>query len=482
MGMVQFPILFGDAVDAKDGQYIERLPINLLAIARQVKGARGYLRTFPGLTQSHEVAGISRGVHWNTVKNQPYRIHGQKLYLNGEEIDDVGGIERAPMAHSTTSQGVVANNQLVMYKYTGEREAFQNWSTDDDYNGQPAEATSFAWGDIKDVCHLRQRYIFCTQDSDLFWVSSLFNECRPDAVAPAYRAESMPDGIVAIRAWRDYVLAFGSATVEFFALTGSADQIYQGQQSYTTQAGTFSPSTVCQFADSFAMITTPASGMVTIGYLNAGGGQWQDIANNTVRRMLAGYTQEQLKAAVLESLKYEDHELLLVHLPDRVLVYDNTPSQELGQRVWSVIKSGLYDDLYTAIDFCNEGSVITCGDRRRSIAGILDPATSNQYGEQQEIVCHTKLLDLSNQLLWDFEIDPGTMPGLNQAQTVWIAATEDGVTYGKEIKIEVNRAQHWLKRSIIKKVGRARFTVGFRIRAVGAAPCNLLGARVRTVD
>jgi len=476
---VQFPLLFGDGVDVKDGVYVERLPVNLLAVVFGYKGGAGYLRTFPGLTQQEDVDGLSRGVHWNTVKNAPYRVMGNSLYLDGEVVDSVAGLERAPMAHSTTSQAVVYENQLVMYKYAGGREAFQNWKASDDYNGGAAEPTSFDWGDIVDVCHLRQRYIFCSKDSDLFWVSDLFNEARPDAVAPAYRAESMPDGIVAIRAWRDYVIAFGTATVEYWALTGDADQIYQVQQSYTTQAGTYGPQTVCQFYDSFAMITTPACGIVTIGYVSPAAGSWEDIGNNTIRRMLAGYTQEQLKTAVLEALRYEDHQLLLVHLPDRVLVYDQTASAALGQRVWSVLKTGLYDGLYTAIDFCNEGNTITCGDRMKAIAGVLDPTTSNQYGEPQEIVCYTKVQDISDGMLNDLEIDPGTMPGLNQAQTIWIAATEDGAAYLAEKRIEFNRPQQWLKRSLIQKVGRVRYGIGFRIRAVGAAPCNLAKCRAR---
>lgn len=476
---VQFPLLFGDGVDTKDGVYIERLPVNLLAVMFGFRGSSGYLRTFPGLTQKQDVDGLSRGVHWNTVKNQPYRVMGNSLYLGRDVVDSVAGLERTPMAHSTTSQGVVYENQLVLYKYAGGREAFQNWKASDDYNGGAAEPTSFDWGDIVDVCHLRQRYIFCSKDSDLFWCSDLFNEARPDAVAPAYRAESMPDGIVAIRAWRDYVIAFGTATVEYWALTGDADQIYQVQQSYTTQAGTFGPHTVCQYADSFAMITTPACGIVTIGYLNPGGASWEDLASNTIRRILSGYTQDELKTAVLEQLRYEDHQLLLVHLPDRVLVYDHTASAANGKRVWSVLKSGLQNGLYTAIDFCNEGNVITCGDRKIPIAGVLDPTTSNQYGEPQEIVCWTKIADLSDAMLNDFEIDPGTMPGLNQAQTIWIAATEDGATYYGEKVIEYNRPQQWLKRSLIQKVGRVRYGIGFRIRAVGAAPCNIALARAR---
>lgn len=476
---VQFPLLFGDGVDTKDGVYIERLPVNLLAVMFGFRGSSGYLRTFPGLTQKQDVDGLSRGVHWNTVKNEPYRVMGNSLYLGRDVVDSVAGLDRTPMAHSTTSQAVVYENQLVMYKYAGGREAFQNWKASDDYNGGAAEPTSFDWGDIVDVCHLRQRYIFCSKDSDLFWVSDLFNECRPDAVAPAYRAESMPDGIVAIRAWRDYVIAFGTATVEYWALTGDADQIYQVQQSYTTQAGTFGPHTVCQYADSFAMITTPACGIVTIGYLNPGGASWEDLASNTIRRILSGYTQDELKTAVLEQLRYEDHQLLLVHLPDRVLVYDHTASTANGKRVWSVLKSGLQNGLYTAIDFCNEGNVITCGDRKSPIAGVLDPTTSNQYDEPQEIVCWTKIADLSDAMLNDFEIDPGTMPGLNQAQTIWIAATEDGATYYGEKVIEYNRPQQWLKRSLIQKVGRVRYGIGFRIRAVGAAPCNIALARAR---
>lgn len=472
---INIPLMYGDGVNNVTGDFETRMPVNMLVISREVKGAPGYLRIFPGITKQNDVAGLSRGVHWNTVKNGPARVMGNKLYLAGEPFADVPlNSTRTPMAHSRTSQGVVDSGILTLYRYDGEVKQFANWPGED--------GTNYDWGTITDVCHLQQRYIFCTAETDTFWCSDLDDESHPDKIAPAYRAGSMADGIVAIRAWRDFVICFGQSTIEFFALTGDSQNIYQVQPSYFIDVGTIGKETVCSYLNSFAFITSPSVGVVTIGLMNPGGGAWSDIGSVQVKKILAKYKPEDLVNVKMESVSFESHNLLIVHLPNETLVYDNDVSTAMSTRIWTIIKTGIVgsngSDAYRGIDFCNEGNVITVADKREGVIGTLDNSTCDQYGEQQEIILYSKIAACDQYMLNDLEIDANSGAD-SRATRLMISFTEDGVSYSPEKLIDYSEPQVWLKRPILRKLGIFRQAVGFKFRIVGSGPATLSRARAR---
>lgn len=467
---VTIPLLFGDGRRSNTLDWSTRLPENMLAVSRTIKGGNGYMRIMPGITKSQDVDGISRGAEWNTVKNSTARVMGNKLYLGGYVLGEVPIMDRTPIAHSRDRVGIVTDNQLLMISYSGISTQFSNWTGDDD--------PTYSWGDINDVCHLRQRFIFSTRGTDTFWISDLVDETKPDKIAPAYRAETMPDGIVAIRAWHDFVVCFGSASIEFFGLTGDDQNVYASQPSYTVQAGTLGRETVCDYLDTFAFIVSPSSGEFTISLMQPGGAPIE-IASAEVKKILMGYTFEQLQDAKLESLSFETHKLLIVHLPNQTLVYDHPVSQTQGVPVWSYLKTGIQSlNEWRAIDVMNEGGKITCGDKREKWLGNLDSTTSAQYGEQQEIVLYTPLLWAENAILADFRMDASTGGGSTTTR-IWLSATEDAINYGQEQMIAYNTPHRWLQNVILRTVGRVRSAIGFKIRTIGATPATLSRARVR---
>lgn len=468
---VTIPLLYGDGRRMKTLDWSTLLPENMLAVSRTIKGGNGYMRIMPGIKKLTDVSGVSRGAEWNTVKLAPYRVMGGDLYLNESRVTSIDGSDRTPMAHSRDRVGIVTGGSMIMIGYNGSRNIFGNWTGPDD--------PTYNWGQINDVCHLRQRFIFSTVDSDTFWISDLDDETKPDKVAPAYRAESMPDGIVAIRAWRDYVICFGTASIEFFGLTGDDQNVYASQQSYTVEAGTLGRESVCQYMETFAFLTSPFSGEFTIALMNPGGANWSEIASAEVKKILAGYTVDQLKSVRLESLSFETHKLLIVHLPDKTLVYDHAVSQDQGVPVWSYVKTGINGiNEYRAVDLINEGGRITCGDKTDPVIGVLDNTSSAQYGEDQEIILYTPLLWAENAVLADFRIDAST-GGDSVVSRLWLSATEDGITYSQEKLLAYNTPNKWLQNIILRIVGRIRTSVGFRLRAVGATPATLSRARVR---
>lgn len=586
--VVQLPLVKGEGKSRYSMDWLDRLPVNMLPVAKAVKGANGYLRMFPGIEKKSDVSGVSRGVHWNTVINAPYRVMGGKLYKNGDgEVGDVTGDDRVSMSHSRESQAVSTGGKLYLYSYTGGVKKFSNWPeteitpysskiiyqkthssdgnpitiTADQTNGslilnitpingsnvqgatisliesewstgksqtQPSSGTPYItnlkvigskfagstltvsytfnanggssvdvskvqwvqeilqsvktnaqydWGNVGDVCRLRGRYIFAQQGTDTFWVSSLEDESHPDLVAPAYRAESMPDGILAVREWRDYVLLFGTATIEFFGLTGDASNLLRSQPSYMVRYGVAGQFAVCDYMDSFGFVSNPARGQSSVYIMSGQGGSATEIATYHIKTILSEYSADELKSTICERLYFKNHKLLIIHLPRHTLVYDAESSQQIGP-TWFVLKTGLNDGAYRGVDFMNEGGEITVGDLNDPVIGKLTDNLSSQYGVDQELILYTPMIQTENAIVSDFEIDANT--GVDTVVShVFVSTTEDGINFGMEKQVNYDAPWHWLSRTLWRRVGRVRTQMGFKIRMVGATPATMSNCQVR---
>lgn len=228
------------------------------------------------------------------------------------------------------------------------------------------------------------------------------------------------------------------------------------------------------FADSYAFISNPATGAPSVYII--GSGQVSPIASASIEKILRSYTADELADGVMESLRFDAHELLIIHLPRHVLVYDASSSANGPQ--WCVLKTGLYDDVYRAIDFIYEGNQITCGDKLESVIGKLQFDISSQYGLQQEHLLFTPLFKAENARCFDLEVESST--GVAQyADRLFLSATTDGINWGKEQMIEQNEPFVYDKRVLWKRVGRIRKNVGFKLRVITKSPVTLSGAQIR---
>lgn len=588
MPEIQIPLVKGQGKSSKNADYVDLLPINIVPIVGEAEGAAGYFRFWPGITKLADVSGVSRGSHWNTVKDAVYRVMGGKLYLGQAEVADVPGSGRVSMAHGRTSQAVSVNGELRLYRYDGEVKTVTNWPANEVFPGEtktiqttqhnkdgdtlkitasneageltltvtatngnnksspplsisesqwstgvsqsaPAAGTPYitdlkvqgvkfagatltvtytfnpnpvavgvpteaekkdisklVWVQVTqtttvpnpqydflpfgDVCRIRGRYVFAQAGTDTFWLTSLEDESKPDLTAPAYRAENMPDGILAMREYRDFILAFGSSTIEFFRLTGNADNLVQFASSYMVPVGIAGQFCLTEFMESFAFITSPARGQVIVAVM--GQGVYNQISDRNTNKILAGYSKSELAGSFVESLKTEDNQFLILHLPRHTLVYNAT------SQLWSIIKTGLNDDVHRAIDYRNEGDLVTCGDKLSGFLGKQDLATSAQYGEDQEIILHSPLINYERGLMFDMQLTANS--GLaSEVRRIFVSCTADGINYGPERPIEFDGPWQWLRRSIIRKVGQIVIRLGFKLRIVGATPCTLSNLKAR---
>lgn len=580
MPEIQIPLVKGQGKSSKSADYVDLLPTNIVPIVGEAEGAAGYFRFWPGITKLADVNGVSRGSHWNTVKDAVYRVMGGKLYLGQAEVADVPGSGRVSMAHGRTSQAVSVNGELRLYGYDGEIKTVTNWPASEVFPGetktiqttqhnkdgdtlkvtasneageltltvtptngsnvkgsplsisesqwstgvsQPAPAAGtpyitdlkvsgvkfagatllvtytfnanggsatdisklvwvqvtqdtavpnaqYNFTPIGDVCRIRGRYVFAQAGTDTFWLTSLEDESKPDLVAPAYRAENMPDGILAMREYRDFILAFGSSTIEFFKLTGNAENLVQFASSYMVPVGIAGQFCLTEFMESFAFITSPARGQVIVAVM--GQGVYNQISDRNTNKILAGYSKDELAGSFVESLKTEDNQFLILHLPRHTLTYNSASG------LWCIIKTGLQDGTHRAVDYRNEGYRVTCGDKVAGFLGVQDQTTSAQYGEDQEIILYSPLINYERGLMFDMQLTANS--GLaSEVRRIFVSCTADGINYGPEKPIEFDGPWQWLRRAIIRKVGQIVIRLGFKLRIVGATPCTLSNLKAR---
>ncbi|HCS3404594.1 TPA: hypothetical protein OQW32_004148, partial [Shigella flexneri] len=312
---------------------------------------------------------------------------------------------------------------------------------------------------------------------DSWFITDLEDESHPDRYSAQYRAESQPDGIIGIGTWRDFIVCFGSSTIEYFSLTGATTvgaALYVAQPSLMVQKGIAGTYCKTPFADSYAFISNPATGAPSVYIIDSG--QVSPIASASIEKILRSYTADELADGVMESLRFDAHELLIIHLPRHVLVYDASSIANGPQ--WCVLKTGLYDDVYRAIDFVYEGNQITCGDKLESVTGKLQFDISSQYDKQQEHLLFTPLFKADNARVFDLEVESST--GVAQyADRLFLSATTDCINYGREQMIEQNEPFVYDKRVLWKRVGRIRKNVGFKLRVITKSPVTLSGAQIR---
>jgi hypothetical protein len=109
---------------------------------------------------------------------------------------------------------------------------------------------------------------------------------------------------------------------------------------------------------------------------------------------------------VLETVRFDSHELLIAHLPRHVLCYDAAASQNGPQ--WCILKTGLFNDVHRAIDYMFEGNQITTGDKTEPVIGTLQFDSSAQYDKQTEHLLFTPMFKANNARVFDFEMEAAT--------------------------------------------------------------------------
>lgn len=581
MPIQQLPLMKGVGKDYRTADYVDFLPVNMLATPKEVLNSSGYLRSFPGVDKKSDVAGVSRGGMFNTAESIVYRVLGNSLYRGDTVFGDVPDSDRVSMACSYVSQAVAHGGTLSMYRYDGTVKTLTNWPEGEDRvvkawtsnsgaaadnfftvpsdiaNGEitiyitPKTTTGVTgtkitigqsqWGDtvsqdssttvpyltnvvihgdpdagstvqisytfnkaaaitgtnatefdvhfivptyveyeigeVRDVCRLRGRYIWAKLGTDTFGVTDLEDESHPDRYRALYRAESQPDGIIGIDTWRDFIVTFGTSTTEYFSITGTTDAtaaIYVAQPSLMVEKGIAGTHCKAQVNGSHVIISHPATGAPSVYMIDSGNAT--PIATSTIEKIIRSYSYDDLSKGIMETVRFDSHELLLIHLPNHVLCYDAAASQNGPQ--WAVLCTGLSGAPHSSIDYIYEGNTIICGNKSEPLTGSLNFSASSQFGVHQEHILYTPLFKADNSRVFDFELEAST--GVAQiADKLFLSATVDGINYGQEILISNNKPFIYDKRVLLRRIGRVRKNIGLKVRVVTSSPVTLSGAQVR---
>ena len=341
----------------------------------------------------------------------------------------------------------------------------------------PMPATDFDIGTVTDAARNRGRYVWIRANSGQFGVTDLTNEQRPDFIAPFYSAEAEPDINIAIDAWKGYVVVFGRYTVEYFSLTGSEQTIYQPVQSLTVRAGIIGLGCKAIYLDSFAILGGPRLEPASVYLINQG--SYQEIATRRIQKILREYTQEEIeKNAFMESVKFDAHDLLMIHLPRHTLTYDHNSSGQ-GAFNWSILKTDIQGDAtYRGIHHIHDGDEWTAGDKRQPLLSRFSFTDARHVGEIVEFILDTPMIQARNNRVYDLEID--SVPGRsNTARRLAHSVTVNGISYGAEHWIHFDEPQNYTERILERRIGYFRNNVGFRLRWITETPSTLSNFRVR---
>ncbi len=584
------PLTRGTGKTARSADFISLLPVNMLSVPPGVVTDSGFMRSFPGLEKTADVAGTSRGALYNMADNQVFRVCGETLYQSGIGIAQIVGRDRVSMDMSATSVAVAANGVLTYYKKEGTTATLSNWDAMTYYPGSkttllsgsklsggdaslkltvtmtdkgsmsltltpvttlgaagepltlnigadlnktfnqaiPASGTpyftevivsgfkvagttltvsytfntngasgddnsTFLWmqtvepttvptaqydlGTVADVTHANSRYAWLKAGTNTFGVTDLDDETKPDRYRPFMTAESMPDPAIGIDTLNGDIVVFGTASTEFFTLTGYTDTtkpIYKSQRAMLIPIGI--AGVHCKVlvqdgqSEQFAVLSHPATGNISV-YLMSNG-RYAEIASREILQVLSGLTQAQAAQSVLEYVTFDTHKLLMLRVTTGVFCYD------LTSKLWTRLCSGINQASHTAVDYVFDGEALTVGDSSQAITGKVNTASGSQYGQRQECILYTPLMKADNARLYDFEMETATGTAAH-VEHLMLSATTDGITYGTEFLLVNNGPQRYDQRILKRKLGYVRKNIGFKIRALSTQPFTVANCTLR---
>lgn len=477
-GTVSIPLSKGLFVDPLEADWLDALPVNLLAVPKDVLESPGYLRSWPGLSRLFTTNGVSRGAVNNIPRNELFRVQGTELVnSSGAVLVDVGGTGHASMPFSGTTQGIVSANNLNYWDGTTLTQ-LQNWAPGEFGMGEPG--TNFDIGEVIDAVYENGRYHWIKRGSGEFGVTDLTNEQRPDFLAPFYSAESGFDSNVGISRWKRLIVVFGRFTTEFFRATGTPEPIYRPDRSLTVQAGIVGVGAKCDYLDNFAIVGGPENEPVSV-YL-IGQGTYTELATRRVQKLLRTYTDAELALTYIEPIKFDSHDMIIVHLLRDTLVYDHAASTAEYRR-WTILESPVSGTVpYRGIYHINRNSLFTAGDKIDGSVSDFTFDDASQIGAAPEYECYSPFLqNFRNMSLFDLQVD--NIPGYNEENyRLNFSVTYDGRSYGQEKWIDLSNVQRRRLRVLSRRLGYVRNNIGFKLRWRTTTPSTISNLRVRPVQ
>lgn len=454
MPLTQFPIIKGDKV-ADNADYRDALPANLVAVQRNILGARGYLLSHPGLTQFATGQGIDRGGEFNSRQDQHYRVSGQRLIslnTDGTTTDrgEITGIDRASMSYSFNTEAIVADGKYWLYDGNNLTEVM------DEDLGNPIDIT---W--INGVYFFTDgEFIYHTDANDEFSVSANKISTSEFSADPTLAVDKTSD---------NQVIVFNRYTTEFFEDIASEDFRFRRISGKAQEIGIVGTHCQTKMKSVYYILGSGEEEATGVHYLTSG--EYVAIATREIYKILATYREDQLKDAVLETRVDDKDHFIMVRLPNETLLYNDTIAKGMGiEFAWTIIKSQITTDgPWRGVNGVYDPR-IPCwiyGDNQSDKIACLDNSVATQYGEAVEALFFTPLALMDGDSVDEIEVD--TTPGHqfnSDNVTAAVSITYDGLTYSMEEWSLMSEQHNYRTRFILRQLGHVEDFIGFKVRFV----------------
>lgn len=475
MPQMQVPIIVGDK-KSKFSDYEDGIPVNLIAVARDIENATGYLYSHDGLTQLFLGRGADRGALFNERMGRSFRVSGQFLI---EIVDDgavvIGDIPRAgfegdgdpdtpppyadyvSMPYSFNSFIIVSIGKV--YRYDGTNLIQIN----DPDLGTPIDAT---WID---------GYYFFT-DGEHLYHTDIDDETSIDPLKFA-TSELSPDPTKAVgRTQDDLVVVFNRYTTEYFVNQGNEQFAFSRLNQKAVSAGIVGTKCWTEMDGNLFILGGRKEERVSVHIL--GSGQTINISTRLIDAIIDQYTETELSHAKLECRTSDRDQLLYVRLPNETLVFNQSIAKKFGIGVaWSKLETNGGNWRAANIIYDPVLNCWLCGDNAGPRIFKMDKDTASFDGQSIDSYFYTPLVPIESASVDQVELN--TVSGFGDKSTaLFISTTRDGAIYSQEYSKYVSVFQDYDYRYIVTRLGYVRKSIGFKFRAHHKDKINVSGMSI----
>jgi len=439
--------------NSKNG-YRDELPINMTAIADNIKGDTGYLLAHDGLTEFCQTSGIARGGVYNERFSKHFRVSGNYL----EAIDPDGTLTQigvidgtgvCQFAASFNTQAIVARGRLWLY----DNSSLVRVSDSD--LGVPIDITWF-------------RGIYVMTDGEFLFHTDITDEY---SISPLKytSSEFAADPIVGVmRTDQNQIIAFNRYSTEYFyfnAAAPSGTSVLQSIEGKSSRIGIVGTNCKAMLDGEIFVLGGRKNESPSIHIMN--GGAEVTVATREIDKIISKYNDSQLETVYMESRTVDRDKFLIIHLPDYTLLFNHTTAKKYGiDSAWSYVSSGdsaTWRARYGVHD--PRVNKWIYGDNLESKLGYLDGSTFSQYGEPQEAIFYSPIIPMESASINSIELD--TIPGYALTEfTTAFSMSYDGTTFGREYWNMISAPDNYTKRYIARRLGYIRNDVSFKFRFI----------------
>ena len=448
-----FTLIKGDKISSKT-DYRDALPVNMLAIPREILGAQGYMLAYPGLTKVADSPGEDRAGVYNDRFETQYRVSGSKLIKLDPDgtvtnLGTVLGTKQMAMPFSFNTQAIIGEGRYYLY---------------DPVNGF-RQVTDPDLGSPIDGCWI-DGYYFLT-DGEYIYHTDLTDESSINPLKYA-TAEFMPDKTLGVAKTQDNkVIVFGRNSLEYFVDQATENFAFTRVDTRAQKIGIVATHAKVEVAGSFYI--TGSRKEESLGVHVIGVGSSVKVSTREVDKILAQYTEEELADMRMEARRQDDVTLVIIHLPNECLYFNLEIAQKFGAgSAWGCLQTGNEGQPYRGINsvFDSDRSQWIVGDKYENQIGMIDHDIFTQYEKKQEWYLYTPFVDLETKSLDQLEIE--VIPGNNTVEdaTVAVAITRDGQNWGTEQWELYSDPLDYNRRFILYRLGYIDAWIGMRFRGL----------------